>query len=119
ALQALPSVVAFESYEVRSMVSFASTPELRAAGTDYPDYIRERYLQLPDDITPRTRQLAQELASGRDNPYDIAVTVTAYLRNFEFSEVIDQPPDRQEIVDWWLFEYQKGFCQYYATAEVV
>ncbi|RPI87883.1 MAG: hypothetical protein EHM41_03370 [Chloroflexi bacterium] len=119
ALQALPSVVAYQSYDVRSMVSYASIPELRAAGTDYPEYIQENYLQLPDDITPRTRQLAQELASGRDNPYDIATTVTAYLRNFEFSEVIDQAPSRQETVDWWLFEYQKGFCQYYATAEVV
>jgi hypothetical protein len=23
------------------------------------------------------------------------------------------------MIDWWLFEYQKGFCQYYASAEII
>jgi hypothetical protein len=49
----------------------------------------------------------------------MATAITLYLRNIDYSDVIDVPPANQEVLDWWLFEYRKGFCQYYATAEVI
>ena len=123
-----PDVVAVESnrpvfrgdsYEVRASISAVSELELRQAGTDYPEWVAERYLQLPEEITRRTIELAETLKEGKDNPYDIAVAVTEYLRTYEYSETIAAPPLNQEVVDWWLFDYGQGFCQYYATAEVV
>jgi hypothetical protein len=33
--------------------------------------------------------------------------------------VIEAPPADQEIIDWFLFDYRQGFCNYYATAEVI
>lgn len=119
AFQATPSVLAEDPYLVRTAISNVSVVELREAGTDYPDWIEQKYLNLPDTITARTRQLAQDLAVGNQNPYDIAVAITGYLRTFEYAQVIEQPPNNRELIDWWLFEYQRGFCQYYATAEVV
>jgi transglutaminase-like putative cysteine protease len=53
---------------------------LRGAGQDYPSWVTERYLQLPETITPRTRQRAEQIASGLENPYDITQAVTDYLR---------------------------------------
>jgi transglutaminase-like putative cysteine protease len=108
-----------DGYEVRSSLTAATEAELRQAGTDYPEWITERYLQLPDQITPRTIDLAQRIGQNIENPYDVAVAVTEYLRTYEYSDVIEAPPLNQEVVDWWLFDYGKGFCQYYATSQVI
>lgn len=124
----LPDIISIEpdtpvlrgqGYEVRSSLTAATETQLREAGTDYPAWITERYLQLPDQITARTVELAESLAADYDNPYDISVAVTNYLRTYEYSEIIEAPPEDREVVDWWLFEYQKGFCQYYATSQVI
>jgi transglutaminase-like putative cysteine protease len=109
-----------EGYQVESWVTRATQQQLADAGTDYPDWILERYLQVPDEITERTRSLAVQVAEGAQNPYEIAVTVTEYLRdNITYREVIDVPPANQETVDWLLFDYRQGFCNYYASAEVI
>jgi hypothetical protein len=94
--------------------------QLRNAGTEYPEWIRARYLQLPDTITDRTRAKAREITAGLDNPYDITSAITDWLRNnITYSETIPSPPDDQDVVDWFLFDLQQGFCNYYATAEVI
>ncbi|MFO7625078.1 MAG: transglutaminase-like domain-containing protein [Anaerolineales bacterium] len=119
AIEANRPVFRGDGYEVRSSLAAATEMDIRQAGTDYPEWVTERYLQLPDDITPRTIELAQRISENFDNPYDIAVAITEYLRTYEYSEIIDAPPLNQEVVDWWLFDYGKGFCQYYATSQVI
>ena len=120
AFRAAPGLSPGETYTVQASVTEATVAQLREAGTDYPDWIVERYLQLPDNITQRTRDLAADIGAGWDNPYDIAVAVTQYLRqNIEYTETIPALPARQEAIDWFLFDLRQGFCNYYATAEVV
>jgi transglutaminase-like putative cysteine protease len=109
-----------EQYTVRSALDSVTIKQLRVAGTDYPSWVTSEYLQLPDNITTRTKDLAKNIATGLNNPYDIADAVTQYLRaNIQYDLVISQPPAKQERIDWFLFDYKKGFCNYYATAEVV
>jgi len=121
ALHANPPVQAGESYQIRAFLNDVSVATLRAAGADYPDWIVDRYVQLPPEITPRVRELAHRIADGLDNPYDIVVTITTYLRRrIEYRRVLaDRWPDYQEPVDWFLFDAQQGYCSYYATAEVI
>lgn len=120
-LRAEPSIGPGEIYRVRSAVALATEKQLRAAGTEYPTDIAERYLQLPNTITPRTRQLAEQITAGKETPYDKVVAITQYLRdNIEYVEVLPaEPPSQQEIIDWFLFDLRQGFCNYYATAEVI
>lgn len=121
AFHASPIVRAGDSYMVRSSIADVTVSELRAAGTNYPEWVTDRYLDLPESITPRTRQLAWEIADGRDTPYDVVAAVTRYLRdNIRYSETITETlPSDQELLDWFLFDHQVGFCNYYASAEVV
>jgi transglutaminase-like putative cysteine protease len=64
--------------------------------------------------------LARRIAEDSDKTYDIAESITRYLReNIEYNETVEEPPSNQERMDWFLFDYRKGFCNYYATAEVV
>lgn len=119
-LYADPPLQAGATYRGGSLLAAATVAQLRAAGTDYPAWVTERYLQLPPEITPRTRTLAQDIARGQETPYDIAVAVTRYLReNIRYSPRVPEPPRGREPVDWFLFDHRRGFCTYYATAEVV
>ena len=120
ALQAVPYIRPGETYEARSSLASVTQYRMKNAGTIYPQWVTDRYLQLPENITPRTRELAKQIAQGLDNPYDIAEAVTDYLRNnISYQVTIDPPPTGQEVIDWFLFDYKKGFCNYYSTAEVI
>lgn len=120
ALQAPVVIRSGESYAVEAYLTTATVTELQAAGTDYPDWVTERYLQVPQEITERTLQLAQDLAEGQDGPYEIATTITQWLRaNIEYVDSVRAPPGDVEPIDWMLFDLEQAFCNYYATAEIM
>jgi len=80
----------------------------------------DAYLALPPTVTPRTRARAAELTDGLASPYDKGVAIQAYLRTFPYTLEIDAPPpDVTDVADYFLFDLQKGYCDYYATAFVV
>jgi transglutaminase-like putative cysteine protease len=110
-----------ESYDVLASISDPSIDELRSASIDYPPWVTDRYLQMPDSITSRTKELANQITAGFDNPYDKAAAITQYLRNnIQYVEVLDEaPPADQEPIDWFLFDSKKGFCNYYSSAEII
>ena len=111
-----------ETYQTVSSMSVADSTSLRAAGSTYPAWVNSHFLQLPPEITPRTRALAEQIvqAAGARNPYDQAQAITEWLRaNITYDLNIDAPPANVEPVDYLLFTSRRGYCNYYATAEVV
>jgi transglutaminase-like putative cysteine protease len=109
-----------EQYEMRSSLAAVTIKDLRMAGSEYPQWVLNRYLQIPHDFSPRIQELAQQLAQGLDTPYDITMAITNYLReNITYQPTIDAPEARVDRLEWVLFDYQRGFCYYYATAEVM
>jgi transglutaminase-like putative cysteine protease len=120
AMHANPPLYSGATYRVRSILNAHTISQLRSAGTDYPAWVADRYLQLPPNITPRFQELARQFTVGRENPYDIAAAVTAYLRRtIQYNEVVSSPPTDQEPLDWFLFDHREGFCNYYASTEVI
>jgi transglutaminase-like putative cysteine protease len=114
------TVVLGEVYRARAQVADPTADQLRSAGTDYPAWVPERFLQLPETLTPRTRQLAAEITRDLDNPYDQALAITRWLRNnIDYSLASGEPPEGVEPIDWFLFDYGVGFCNWYASAEVL
>jgi transglutaminase-like putative cysteine protease len=104
-------------YEVTSLVSEATADELRGASTKYPDEITRRYLQLPDETSPRVEELTMEIIRDLDNPYDKADAIEGWLReNLEYSEQINLPPEGVDFIEYFIFESKEGYCTYYATA---
>jgi hypothetical protein len=109
-----------DTYAVTGLSSVADPDELRATGAEYPVWITQRYLALPDTITERTRQLADQLAAGQTNPFDTALAVEQYVRStISYNEEIDDPPADQDVVDYVVFESREGYCEYYASAMAV
>jgi transglutaminase-like putative cysteine protease len=108
-----------QQYSVRASISTATGQDLRRAGTSYPQYITDRYLQLPPNFPPRIRQLAQELTRGLTNNYDKAKAIEAYLQQFPYDTNIPQPPPNRDGVEWFLFDLKRGYCDYFASAMAV
>jgi hypothetical protein len=108
------------TYEVTSLPSVADAEQLRSASSDYPTWVTDRYLQLPSTVTPRTVALTNELAAAAPNPYDQAKIIEQFLRqHITYDIEVGIPSSDKDIVDYVLFELQRGYCEHYASAMTV
>jgi transglutaminase-like putative cysteine protease len=108
-----------DSYQATISLSTATESELSAAYTTYPRWILDRYLQLPTNMPSQVIDLAQALTEELGTPYEKAVAIRDYLRTLEYALDIEAPPDGADGVDYFLFEQEKGYCQYFASAMAV
>lgn len=108
-----------KTYTVESRLPLVNETELRAVESNYPEAIRRRYLSLPDDIPNRVLTLARDLTALEPTPYDRAKAIESYLRTFPYTLDLPPPPRNRDIVDYFLFDLQRGYCDYYASSMVV
>lgn len=93
---------------------------LRSDSGAYTREIEERYLQLPDTITGRTRNLALELTADAPTTYDKVINIRDYLLvtyPYDFFPP-PQAPDT-DAVDQFLFVDERGFCELYVSSMIV
>jgi len=115
-----PAIAQGGRYQVRAEIADPSVAELEATGTNYPAWVQDRYLEVPQDIRPVIQTLAEQVTSGQLTPYDKAEAITNYLRNtIQYSLTVPPPPPGEDPAVWILFDYKKGFCNYYASDEVL
>lgn len=109
-----------ERYRAEAYLPIPSVEMLRAAGQDYPESIRSRYLGLPERVPERVFALARRLTAAAPTPFDQAVAIETYLRaNFEYSLEVPSVPIDSEVADYFLFTLKRGYCDYYATSMAV
>jgi hypothetical protein len=108
------------SYTAEAYIPDVTIARLRAASTEYPEEILDRYLTLPPELPGRVRKLAWQITAGETNPYDKAKAIENYLRSsYPYDLEIPAPPADRDVTDYFLFDLKKGYCDYYATAMVV
>ncbi len=104
-------------YQTTGLTSAASPEQLAAAGTEYPAWVTERYLDTGDTITDRSIQLTRDIIGTETNPYQQSVLIERWLRNnIGYDESVDAPPAGQDLVDYVLFDHKYGYCEHYAAA---
>lgn len=109
-----------DQYQARAALLEPTVKDMRAAPESYPDWVVERYLQLPDDFPDSIRRLADRLTRDQSNNFDKAVAITNYLRaEIEYNLEVPPPPSGIDPIEWFLFTWKSGFCNYYASAEVL
>jgi transglutaminase-like putative cysteine protease len=117
---AAPTLQPGEAYQVEARLSNPTIQQLRAAEAAYPEWVTNKYLQLPKNFSPRIQELAKEITAEADTPYDQAVAITNYLRqNIQYEAALAAPPGNKDTLEWVLFEYKKAYCVYYATSEIL
>ncbi len=113
------ATLAAKSYTAQSLTPSVSVAGLRAAPPDYPGWVTQRYLQLPESVPQRVLGLARDLTAAAPTPYDRAVAIETHLRNtFPYTLDVGLPPGG-DLADYFLFDLKKGFCDYFATSMVV
>ncbi|NLG49385.1 MAG: transglutaminase domain-containing protein [Chloroflexi bacterium] len=109
-----------KTYSVVSYVPSATATQLREAEGAYPDWVQERYLQLPQ-LPRRIHDLAAGIVEreGATTRYDQARAIETYIREFDYDLEIEPPPPGKDVVDYFLFDVKRGYCDYSATAMTV
>jgi transglutaminase-like putative cysteine protease len=108
------------SYSIQSLVPVATETALRAAGQDYPSWVVQRYLSVPSEVPARVKELAIQLTATEPTPYDRAHAIEQYLRQtYPYTLDVPRPPANQDLVDYFLFDLRKGYCDDYASAMVI
>jgi transglutaminase-like putative cysteine protease len=106
-------------YEGISILPVARPAQARSAGTNYPERIRETYLQLSVNLDSRIPQLARRISAAASNPYDQALAMETYLRNnFTYTLNLTGKPGADPLAHF-LFETKAGHCEYFASAMAV
>lgn len=79
------------------------------------------YLQLPDALPERVKQLAADVAAGAPTPYDMVKAIEQYLQTtYSYTNYPDLGRGRSaDFVDRFLFEIREGYCDYFSTAMAV
>jgi transglutaminase-like putative cysteine protease len=113
------ATIGAKRYRADSVIPVVDEEGLRAEGSDYPVWVRGRYLALPDTVPQRVLALGRDLTATEPTPYDRVSAIEAYLRRFPYTLDVPAPPAGRDVVDTFLFDLQRGYCDYYASAMVV
>ena len=83
------------------------------------DYIYDNYLNLPDSLPQRVYDLAGTLTADAGTDYEKMLALEAYLRTLSYTTTPEEVPKERDLVDYFLFSSEEGYCTYYATALAV
>lgn len=79
----------------------------------------EKYLQIPKELPQRVKDLAHQITDIYDSPFDKAMAIQTYLRQFAYDLNVSVTPPNRDFVDYFLFDLKKGYCTYYASAMTI
>ena len=114
------TLLAGQNYLVHSNIFQPTEAQLRNAGVNYAAWVSDHYLELPADLPPAIGSLARQITAGSKSPYDKAVAITNYLpRKYHVFNHRRTLPPGATCYPGSSFVTKTGFCNYYATAEVV
>ena len=83
------------------------------------EVIHREYLNLPEELPQRVRDLAYEITRDYNSDYEKLKALEAYLRQYPYTLTPGKTPEGADFVDDFLFEKQKGYCTSFASAMAV
>ena len=110
-----------QSSQYRAL-SYLNTPNeasLKNLSGEIPAWIIQQYTHLPAETPSRVINLAGRLTSQSNNNYERAVAIENYLHSLAYTLDLPAPPADRDVVDYYLFDLERGYCDYAASAMVV
>ncbi|MNX86599.1 Protein-glutamine gamma-glutamyltransferase [compost metagenome] len=83
------------------------------------EQVLKPYLEVPESLTPRTRELARQVAGDAPDPYTALKRLEGYLRtHYRYNLDIPPFPEGADTVDYFLFEQpgREAYCEHFATS---
>ncbi|MFC5651803.1 DUF4129 domain-containing transglutaminase family protein [Paenibacillus solisilvae] len=111
-----------KTYSIVSEVAVLDEASLQSGTATEPvKDLPSVYLQLPDELPQRVRDLAAEITKDAVTPYDKVKKLVSYLQlNFTYTNEPDLSKRKSaDFVDGFLFEIKEGYCDYFSTALAV
>lgn len=110
------------AYDLEYELPIIKEEELKASNNQYPEYITENYLQLPETLPQRVKDLSQDVTADQPTLYDKVKTVEGYFAKnaYGYNTIeVAVPKGDEDYVDQFLFETKKGYCDNFSTSMVV
>jgi len=108
-----------QSYQVFSLVPDVTAEDMAAAVAAYPESIARAYLQLPENLPERVVSLSADIVEDLANPFQKALLIESFVRKIPYDLTVPLPPADRDVVDYFIFDLQRGYCDYHASAMVV
>ena len=126
-----------QRYNVTTYISTAENAELAASSEDYPGWITDRYLQLPESIPIEVGALARKIVddAGAVTSWEKTIAIKKWLQQQVYSLEIEGPGPRDDAVYYFLFKTvhepcpadfpscdqskRKGYSQYFGSTATV
>ncbi|QDZ41178.1 DUF3488 domain-containing protein [Euhalothece natronophila Z-M001] len=108
------------TYTVVSRVPYRDRAQLRQAGDNYPESIRETYLQVPSEIEDRIREHGESLLAESSQPLDATYEKVLYLaqtlkQGYQLQPDIPFLEDDQDLVETFLFDWEGGYPDHFSS----
>jgi transglutaminase-like putative cysteine protease len=100
------------AYTVTRAISTATDEQLSEAGAEYPTWVTDRYLQVPDTLPGRVRDLTGLIVerAAAETPWEKTAAIASYLRSLSYSQQIRGPEVGHDGLDYFLFETRAEPC---------
>lgn len=126
-----------DTFSIQTFVSLATDEQLNDAGSDYPVWVTDRYLQLPNSLPEDVGLLASQIVrdAGAVTPFEKAEAIKRFLKQQEYSLEIEGPEFGVDGIYYFLFQTQdepcasvdpdcdtekiKGYSQYFGSSAAV
>lgn len=99
--------------------SIMNRPEIYEVLKNRADIIKEQYINLPEELPDRVRDLAYDITKDYKTDYEKLKAIESFLSTYEYSLSPGKMPEGRDFVDFFLFDSKKGYCTAYATAMAV
>ena len=102
--------------------SYTTLKQSLAQVTFPEDIFNSDYVQIPDTMPQRVRDLAVEITNEYDSVYDKAKAIERYFKTKGFryeTQDVAIPEGDQDYVDQFLFETKAGYCDNFSTSMVM
>ncbi|MBI4220167.1 MAG: transglutaminase domain-containing protein [Chloroflexi bacterium] len=133
-------VTAGSQYTISALISRATDRQLTGAIDEYPQWVTDRYLQLPENLSEDVRELADDIVeyAAATTAFEKTQAIVTYLRSLSYSQEIAGPAVGQDGIEYFLFDTvdepcptanrpgatcdpdkAKGYSQYFGSAATV
>ncbi|MFO7831815.1 MAG: DUF3488 and transglutaminase-like domain-containing protein [Desulfuromonadaceae bacterium] len=104
---------------LRKGVSYTCEARPAAELLAHPGLDTQPYLALPEQISPRVRQVAEQIHSRGESAPERIQLLEEFFRSQELTYANTDLPGPKAPVDEFLFDKKRGYCEFFASSFAV